>query len=195
MNSYGVILRKLRELKQYQIKQAAQLIERSVGWLSEIENGRGSARIGLEEFERIVAVYDGQAYRKQFPAWTTHAQRYAPPKQPLGFEGAILRHLREKAGLSLDIAADKVGLSGTHLCNLEKGRRSVSPKLRDELMQAYGYSPSSFRNFATQDKRGKNIPIRYKLDILLNQLDDPRIEKVFAFALEGIGNQTQQSTN
>lgn len=194
MNSYGVILRKLRELKQYQIKQAAQVIKRSAGWLSEIENGRGSARIGLEEFERIVAAYEGQAYRKQFTAWIAHAHRKATPKEPIGFEGAILRHLREKANLSLDAAAVKIGLSGTHLCNLEKGRKSISPKLRDGLMQVYGYSPSSFKNFATEDKRGKNIPVRYKLEILLNQLDAPRIEKVFAFALEGIGNQTQQPT-
>jgi transcriptional regulator with XRE-family HTH domain len=195
MNNYGVILRKLRELKQYQVKQAAQIIRRSAGWLSEIENGRGAARIGLEEFERIVSVYDGQAYRKQFPAWVAHAHRYATPKQPLGFDGAILRHLRGKAKLSLATAAEKVGISATHLCNLEKGKRSISPELRDGLMQVYGYSPSSFKNFATEDKRGKNIPVRYKLEILLNQLDGPRIEKVFAFALEGIGNQTQQPTN
>jgi transcriptional regulator with XRE-family HTH domain len=45
MNHYGVILRKLRELKRLPLKQAAKRIERSAGWLSEIENGKGAARI------------------------------------------------------------------------------------------------------------------------------------------------------
>ena len=66
MTNYGVVLRKLRELKQLQMKQAAKLIHRSAGWLSEIENDKGHARIGLEEFERIVAAYGGQAHRDKF---------------------------------------------------------------------------------------------------------------------------------
>jgi hypothetical protein len=50
-------------------------------------------------------------------------------------------------------------------------------------MRIYGYSPSSFKNFTTEDKRAKNIPVRYKLDMLLKQMDDARIEKVLGFAL------------
>ena len=52
MNHYGVILRQLRLLNKLQIKQAAARIERSARWLSEIENGKGSARIFPQEFER-----------------------------------------------------------------------------------------------------------------------------------------------
>lgn len=43
MNHYGVILRKLREINRLPIKEAAKKIERSAGWLSEIENGKGAA--------------------------------------------------------------------------------------------------------------------------------------------------------
>jgi len=60
MDHYGVVLRKLRELNQLPIKQAAARIKRSAGWLSEIENGRGAARIHPQEFERIVAAYGGR---------------------------------------------------------------------------------------------------------------------------------------
>jgi hypothetical protein len=51
-------------------------------------------------------------------------------------------------------------------------------------MKLYGYSPSSFKNFTTEDKRAKNIPVRYKLDILLKQMGDGNIEKLFGFAIQ-----------
>jgi hypothetical protein len=50
-------------------------------------------------------------------------------------------------------------------------------------MGVYGYSPASFKNFTTEDKRSKNVPARYKLTLLLRQLDDTRVEKVLRFAL------------
>jgi len=45
MENHGVILRKLRLLNKLPIKAAAVRIGRSAGWLSEIENGKGLARI------------------------------------------------------------------------------------------------------------------------------------------------------
>ncbi len=184
MNSYGVILRKLREINKQPLKRAAKSIGRSAGWLSEIENGRGHARIGPEEFEQIIASYNGQPYRKQFGAWIAQTQKSKVSSKPISFDGAILRYLREKKKMSLDLAAKSVGLSGTHLCNLEKGKRSVSPCLRDKLLFVYGYSPSSFKNFTTEDKRAKNIPARYKLEILLNQLSAICIDIVFQNAVQ-----------
>ena len=52
------------------------------------------------------------------------------------------------------------------------------------LCGSYGYSPASFKNFTTEDKRSKHIPTRYKLGVLLRHLGDTEIEKVFAFALD-----------
>lgn len=193
MDHYGVILRKLRELNQLTIKQAASRIERSAGWLSEVEGGRGLSKLIPSEFERIVAVYGGDRYRKQFGIWIAKAKApYTPPPKEVAFNGAILKHLRKKAKLTLDEAAEKIGLSGRYLSAMETGRRRLSSQVRDRLMPVYGYSPSSFKNFATEDKRAKNIPVRYKLESLLKQLDDSRVERVFAFALENIGNQTSQ---
>lgn len=184
MNSYGVILRKLREINQQPLKQAAKSIGRSAGWLSGIENGRGNARIRPEEFEQIVNSYNGQTYRKQFGAWITQAKKSMASKKVISFDGAILRYLREKKKMSLKQAAKSIGFSGTHLCNLEKGKRSLNLQIRDQLLSVYGYSPSSFRNFTTEDKRSKNIPARYKLEILLNHQTPQEIETVFNNALD-----------
>lgn len=194
MDHYGVILRRLRELNQLTIKQAASRIERSAGWLSEVEGDRGLSKLMPSEFERIVAVYGGDRYRKQFGIWIAKAKTpYTPPKETV-FNGAILKHLRKKAKLTLDEAAEKIGLSGRYLSAMETGRRRLPSQVRDQLMPVYGYSPSSFKNFATEDKRAKNIPARYKLESLLKQFDDSGIERIFAFALESISNQAHQQT-
>jgi transcriptional regulator with XRE-family HTH domain len=184
MNHYGVILRKLRELKRLPIKEAAKRIERGVGWLSEIENGKGAARIHPQEFERIVAAYDGESYRKQFGIWVAQANKPAAAPKEVQFTGPVLRYLREKAKLSLRAAARQVGLSVCYLSYLETGVKPLSSDLRDRLMRVYGYSPASFKNFTTEDKRSKNIPTRYKLGVLLRHLGEAEIEKVFVFALE-----------
>jgi transcriptional regulator with XRE-family HTH domain len=104
MTNYGVVLRKLRELNQLTVHQAAKVICRSAGWLSEIENGRGEARIGLEEFERIVAAYGGQEYRDKFSLWIANARKPKASAKPASFDGAILRYLREKVGMNVETA-------------------------------------------------------------------------------------------
>ena len=192
MNNYGVILRKLRELNRLTIKQAAKRIERSAGWLSEIENGKGAARIHPQEFERVVATLNGEPYRKQFGIWVAKAHKPDSPLNEVEFGGSVLKYLRKKANLTLADAANKIGISKSYLSSLENGVKPLSTELRDQLMRVYGYSPSSFKNFTTEDKRAKNIPVRYKLDLLLKQMDELRIEKVFAFALESISQPTQR---
>ncbi len=186
MNNYGVVLRKLREINQLPLKQAAKHIGKSAGWLSEIENGKGFARIHPQEFERIVAAYSGEAYRKQFGIWI--AKAHVPIKsKEIKLDGAILKHLREKAEYTLEEVATETDLSKCYLSYIENGLKPLPAKLKDRLMRLYGYSPSSFKNFATEDKRAKNIPTRYKLTALIKQLDESAIEKVFSFALENSG--------
>jgi len=184
MEHYGVVLRKLRELNQLSIKEAAKHIKRSAGWLSEIENEKGSARIYPLEFERIVAAYNGEAHRPQFGIWVAKAYKPEPTKKEICFGGSILRYLRKKAQKSLDTASQEVGLSKAYLSYIETGVKPLSLELRNRLVRSYGYSPSSFKNFATEDKRAKNIPVRYKLDLLLKRMDESKIEMVFAYALE-----------
>lgn len=184
MNHHGVILRKLRMINQLSIKDAAQRIGRAAGWLSEVENGKGSARIHSQEFDRVVGIYGGEAYRKHFPLWVASScKKQEVIKKDIEFTGSILKYLRKKTGITLETAADKVGLSKSYLSYLEGGMKPVSLELRNRLMRCYGYSPSSFRNFATEDKRAKNIPIRYKLGQLLKQMDETQVSEVFGFAI------------
>lgn len=184
MNHYGVILRKLRELNQLSMKQAAAKIERSAGWLSEIENNKGAARIHREEFERIVAAYGGNAHRKQFGIWVAKAQKPEKMNQEISYGGAVLKFLRKKVKMTLVTAASEAGLSKSYLSYIEIGTRPVTASLRDKLMRIYGYSPTTFKNFATEDKRGKNIPALFKLEILLRKMDDDSINRVLAHAIQ-----------
>ena len=48
-------------------------------------------------------------------------------------------------------------------------------------MKAYGYSPSSFKNLSTDPVRSKAVPLKFKLEILLGQLQEQEIEAVFRF--------------
>lgn len=179
MNHYGVILRKLREINRLPIKEAAKKIERSAGWLSEIENGKGAARIHPQEFERIVVVYGGESYRKQFGIWVAKQHKPERSSHEVSFNGAVLKYLRKQAKLTVEEAAKRVSLSRSYLSYLENGVKPLSLELRNRLLAIYGYSPSSFKNFTTEDKRAKNIPIRYKLEILLGQMDEQGLERLF----------------
>ena len=105
MNQYGSILRTVRAHCGLSLKQAASMIERSVGWLCEVEAGKPSSKCSKEEFERIIACYgvefDARACGYMF--WTHQTQ------SPEGnsFDGAILKYLRTKSGSSLKAAAQQ----------------------------------------------------------------------------------------
>lgn len=185
MNPYGVVLRKLRHLRGLSIKKAAQHIERSAGWLSEIENNKGRTRINTKEFDRIISLYDGEQHRKKFAAWISHAQRTKPGHgKGTNFPGSVLKHLRQKAGLTLEKAATGSGISKTYLSTMERGEKPISRQRRNQLLKLYGYKESSFKNFTTGDRRSKTVPVRFKLRELLRQLDEPAIEEVFGFVLK-----------
>lgn len=184
MEHYGVILKKLRELRHLSVKQAANLIGRSAGWISGVENARGRSKLSLKEFERVVAIYNGEPYRKQFGIWLAMAKS---PRSGSGgqanLSGAIFRHLRKQAKMTLAQVSKSVGFSGKTLSAMELGYRTIQPELKSRLMHLYGYNPSSFKNFVS-DKRSKTIPTKYKLDLLIRHLDVASVEKIFAFAHE-----------
>ncbi|OQW48814.1 MAG: hypothetical protein A4S09_13530 [Proteobacteria bacterium SG_bin7] len=192
MDHYGVILRKLREINRLTVKHAAQKIGRSSGWISQIENGKGLVRLDEIEFERIVGLYNGEAYRKQFGAWISRSKINQQVAKEIVFDGSILKYLRNKAGLTLIEAAKSVGISFGHLSDLENGEKSVSEDIKNHLMKVYGYSPLSFRNFTGDDKRANNIPVRYKLGIALRKMSDSDIEAVFNFVNANIFAQAKK---
>ena len=185
MNNYGVVLKRLRKDRGLTIKQASESINRGVGWLSEVENAKGTARINAHEFERIVRAY-GAAYEPQkFSGWTT-LEAKMNKKRTLQFDGAILKFLRQKAKLSLTQASKILLFGNGYLSDIENGRKSVNLKLRNKIMEVYNYSPSSFKNFNSEDKRAKNIPVKFKLNIVLNHLDEIALGEILEVALQKI---------
>jgi len=194
MNNYGVILKKLRLVNRLTIKEAAKKIQKSTGWICEAENARGAARIFPDEFERIVLAYGGDAYRKQFGGWIAKASPQGSDHlSNTSFGGSVLKYLRKKAKMSLQDVTKQTGFSIAYLSYIESGKKALPPQLRDQLMKVYGYSPTSFKNFASEDKRAKNVPVKYKLETLLGKLDDSKIERVFQFALEIFQDSNSQS--
>lgn len=180
MNSYGLILKQLRALNGDSLKSAASKVGKSVGWLSEVENGRGLSRLKPEEFERIVILFNGDNHRELFKTWV--AVEKTKNKTNRSADGAILKHVREKRDFSLFEAAKKIGISVRYLCQLENGRRPINNDLKDRIMKAYGYTTSSFRNFSRDPKRSKAVPIRYKVNALLNQLQEHDLEEIYKLA-------------
>ncbi|MBS1983246.1 MAG: helix-turn-helix transcriptional regulator [Bdellovibrionales bacterium] len=170
-------------MNQLTIKEAAKQVGRSAGWLSGVENHQSQSRLLPEEFDRIVRAYGGEAHRRKFGVWVAQVENRAwVPK--ISFKGSVLKYLRKKTGMRLKEVASRVDLSAGYLSDLENGKRALSDALRNKLMEVYGYSPSSFKNFASEDKRAGNIPIQYKLRTILYRLDDEKTERLFKVALE-----------
>lgn len=191
MKNYGVVLKRLRVERNIPIKRAALLINKSVGWLSEVENSKGFAKIKEDEFNRIVLAYGADIDPQKFSGWTTlEAKESKKPKSDsFKLDGAILKYLRTKAKLSLSEASLKLGCQVGYLCDIENGRKPVSVKTRNRILELYNYSPSSFKNFSSEDKRSKNVPAIYRLNIVVNHLNEADRNEVLNFALQKINFQ------
>jgi transcriptional regulator with XRE-family HTH domain len=94
MENYGVIIRHLRALARMSVRETAQKIQRSIGWLSEIENNSGTARLTESEFDRIVELLEGNKHKAMFRTWVaTYKNRERLDKT---FDGAVLKFIRIK---------------------------------------------------------------------------------------------------
>lgn len=177
MDHYGLVIRHLRKLSGYSLKATAAKIERSVGWLSEIENNQGLSRLKQSEFDRIVFLLNGDKYRKLFKIWVSKKIRGAKVDRSL--DGAVIKHLRNKLGLSLNQASQRIGLSKRYLSNLENGYKPVTLDIRNRVMKAYGYASTSFRDLSGEGKRSKAVPLQYKIKILLKHLNEQELQLIY----------------
>jgi len=180
MHDYGFILKQLRQLNGYSLKTAAAKIEKSVGWLSEVENNHGLSRLRPSEFERIVKLFNGDQHREMFRTWVATEKNKS--KTDRTQDGAILKHIREKRGLTLPIAAKLIGISPGYLSHLENGSKPTNPDMKDQVMRAYGYTPSSFRNFSRAEKSSRAVPLRYRIAAILNQLKPEDLQPIYELA-------------
>lgn len=83
---------------------------------------------------------------------------------PLTF-GDLIASIRKGEDLSqVDFASDYLGISKSQLCDIEKGRKSVSAAKAAEYAEALGYSPELFVKLALQDEL-KRAGLRLKVEI------------------------------
>lgn len=69
---------------------------------------------------------------------------------PLTF-GMAVESLRLRDGFSQTAFAKKLGVSRQYLCDVEKGRRLVSPEQAARFANAFGHPPSVLVQLALQD--------------------------------------------
>ncbi len=65
--------------------------------------------------------------------------------------GTMLASVREGEGLSQAEMADRLGVSRSHLCDIEKGRKHVSPSRAAEFARVLGLSEKQFVRVALQE--------------------------------------------
>jgi len=188
MKPSGIILKRLRLVNGDTLKIAAAKAGKSVGWLSEVENGRGKAKLSHKEFERIIEAYHAEPYRKRFAAWLA-AESKSSARENVNFDGAIFKHLRIKSGHSLIQVACHIGKSKSYISNIENGRKSITPDIKRELLTVYGYRESSLKNFSSKDERSRAIPARYKLHTLMRSMSEDAHFRILEFAL-ALSNQS-----
>lgn len=76
--------------------------------------------------------------------------------------GKLLWAIRKCDEMSLVEFAEKLDLSKQHLCDIERGRKSVSPKLAAQYAEKLGYSKEQFIRLALQDlmdRQGLNFVV------------------------------------
>src|SRR5690606_15598291 len=127
-----------------------------------------TCRLSAQEFERILRILGGTGHRAMFKTWIANHKNQEKVNKV--YDGAVLKYIRVKKGLTVTEAARKIGLSKGYLSRLETGASPINTDLRIRIMKAYGYSPSSFKNLNTDPVRSKAVPAKYKFDILLRKL-------------------------
>ena len=69
---------------------------------------------------------------------------------PLSF-GEAVEALRARDKITQVALANKIGISRQYLCDVEKGRRLVSPEQAARFANAFGHPPRLFVQLALQD--------------------------------------------
>ncbi len=178
--NYGLILKLLRQQMRLSVREFSKKITRSIGWISEIENGRGTARLTGAEFDVLVELLGASKWRGQFKTWVANYKN--AERIDRTFEGAVLKYVRLKSGIRLEDAAKAAALSACYLSKIENGHKPPPLEVRNRILIACGYSPGSFKNLSTDPVRSKAVPSSYKLSILLKKLSEEKITEIFAFA-------------
>lgn len=84
--------------------------------------------------------------------------------EPMSFANT-LRNIRETDELTQAEVADVVGVTRAHICDIEKGRKFVSPERAARFAKALGYSEAQFVRLALQDQvRAAGLKMTVRID-------------------------------
>ena len=78
--------------------------------------------------------------------------------------GRAIESVRKSEELSQDECAKKLGVSKSHLCDVEKGRKTVSPERAAKWARVLGYPESVLVRLAIQGELDA-AGLRYKVEI------------------------------
>jgi len=78
--------------------------------------------------------------------------------------GKFLQSIRLGEEMSQVEFADQLGISKSHLCDIEKGRKLVSPERAANYAKILRYSPEQFVRLALQDQVEK-AGLKFKIKI------------------------------
>jgi antitoxin HigA-1 len=78
--------------------------------------------------------------------------------------GAALSSIRETEEQSLALFAERLGVSRSHLSDIEHGRRAVSPERAARFAAALGHSQAQFVRLALQDQV-RNAGLNLRVDV------------------------------
>lgn len=80
--------------------------------------------------------------------------------------GLLLRSLRLADEETLEEFADHLGISRSHLLDIEKGRKAVSPARASQFAEALGHSKKQFVELALQDLlEREGVPGKVTIDV------------------------------
>ncbi len=78
----------------------------------------------------------------------------------------LLGSIRKGEGLTQEEFAHKLGLSRSHLCDIEQGRKNLSPERAARYARILGYSEAQFVRLALQ--KAQQFPLKH--NSLFNKL-------------------------
>jgi transcriptional regulator with XRE-family HTH domain len=78
--------------------------------------------------------------------------------------GALMEAIRQGEGETQTAFAARLGISRSHLCDVEKGRKIVSPERAARFAELLGYSPDQFVRLALQDSVSR-AGLRYTVQL------------------------------
>ena len=82
--------------------------------------------------------------------------------EPMTFADT-LKTIRETDELTQGQVAELIGVTRSHICDIEKGRKLVSPERAARFAKVLGYSPEQFVRLALQDQirsAGLNMEVK-----------------------------------